>query len=111
MTATFYVFLLLVAALGVGIYLTFIFQNVPGMKEERLGTLEPLPPDVGTWKADTESAAARSASAEGLKREVRLFFDERKNRLYEQVRYRSAESAEIVRVEPDRPIKRRRIKV
>jgi len=106
----FYVFLLLVAAIGVGVYLTFIFQNVPGMKEERLGKLEPLPPDVGTWKMDEESAAARAAAGEGLRREVRVFYDESKNRLYEQVRYRAQDSAEIVRVDPDRQLKRRRIK-
>jgi hypothetical protein len=107
----FYVFLLVVAALGVGVYLVFIFQNVPGIKEERLGKLEPLPPDVGTWKPDAESEAARAALAEGLRRETRLFFDESKNRLYEQARYRDLEGTEIVRVEPDRRIKRRRIKV
>jgi hypothetical protein len=107
----FYVFLLVVAALGVGIYLIFIFQNVPGIKEERLGKLEPLPPDVGTWKSDTESEAAHDALGEGLRREVRLFFDESKDRLYEQVRYRELHGSEIVRVEPDRRIKRRRIKV
>lgn len=106
----FYVFLLVVAAIGLGIYLTFIFQNVPGMKEERLGVLEPLPPDIGTWKSDTETEAGRQAALDGLLREVRLFFDERANRLYEQVRYRARESAEIVRVEPDRQIKRRRIR-
>ena len=39
----FYIFLMVVAAIGVGVYLTFIFQNVPGVKEERLGRLEPLP--------------------------------------------------------------------
>jgi hypothetical protein len=106
----FYVFLLLVAALGVGVYLTFIFQNVPGMKEERLGTLEPLPPDVGIWKPDPDSDAGRAAAAEGLRREVRLFFDERSNRLYEQARCRAVDGSEIVRVEPDRRLKRRRVK-
>jgi hypothetical protein len=106
----FYVFLMVVAAIGVGVYLTFIFQNVPGVKEERLGRLEPLPPDVGTWKTDADSEAARAAAAEGLRREVRVFFDEGRNRLYEQVRYRAQGSSEIVRVDPDRRLKRRRIK-
>jgi hypothetical protein len=104
----FYVFLMLVAALGVGVYLAFIFQNVPGVKEERLGRLEPLPADVNTWKDDVASEPARRAAAEGLKREVRLFYDEGRNRLFEQTRYRSLVNAEIVRVDADRPVKRRR---
>ena len=106
----FYVFLLLVAAVGVGVYLTFLFQNVPGMKEERLGKLEPLPPDVNVWKRDTDSDAAREAEQQGLAREIRLLYDETRDRLFEQVRYRSVSNDEIVRVEPDRAVKRRRIK-
>jgi hypothetical protein len=106
----FYVFLLVVAAIGVGIYLMFVFQNVPGMKEERLGTLEPLPEDVGSWRTDSETEVARAASKEGLIREVRLFYDEGRERLVEQVRYRRASDSEIVRVEPDRRVKRRRVK-
>lgn len=106
----FYVFLLVVAAVGVGIYLTFIFQNVPGMKEERLGTLEPLPEDLGSWKADTGSEAGQAASREGQIREVRLYYDESRERLVEQVRYRRTSDSEIVRVEPDRRVKRRRVK-
>lgn len=106
----FYVFLLVVAAIGVGVYLTFVFQNVPGMKEERLGTLEPLPEDIGSWKVDAESEPARAAANEGLVREVRLFHDESRGRLVEQVRYRRSSDSEIVRVEPDRRVKRRRVK-
>jgi hypothetical protein len=106
----FYVFLLAVAAIGVGVYLTFVFQNVPGMKEERLGTLEPLPADLGTWKADSGSESAQAASREGLIREVRLFYDEQRGRLVEQVRYRRESDSEIVRVEPDRRVKRRRVR-
>ena len=106
----FYVFLLVVAAIGVGVYLTFIFQNVPGMKEERLGSLEPLPEDLGTWKTDSGSEAAQTASNEGLIREVRLYYDESRERLVEQARYRRTADSEIVRVEPDRRVKRRRVK-
>ncbi len=42
----FFLFLLIVAALGVGVYLVFIFKLVPGAAEERLGVLEPLPKDI-----------------------------------------------------------------
>jgi len=106
----FYLFLMLVAAIGVSVYLAFIFQNVPGVKEERIGRLEPLPVDIGTWKEDVDSEPGRAAAAEGLKREVRLFHDEGRARLYQQARYRPLEGGAIVRVDPDRPVKRRRIK-
>jgi hypothetical protein len=106
----FYVLLLVIAALGGAIYLLFILQNVPGMAEERLGVLEPLPPDVGEWKRDEDSEAARGAAREGLIREVRTFFDEPAGKLFRQVRYRSAESGQIVRTEPDERLKRRRVK-
>jgi len=106
----FYLFLMVVAAIGVGVYLTFIFQNVPGVKEERLGALEPLPEDLGSWKTDESSEAAQAAAQEDLIREVRLFYEEARERLVEQVRYRRASDSEIVRVEPDRRVKRRRVK-
>jgi hypothetical protein len=111
----FYVFLVLVAALGVGVYLLFIFKLVPGAMEERLGVLEPLPEDVGKWKIDEHSAEAKTALAGGLKREERLYFEEgqgflTQGRLVRQVRYRNASSNAIERVEPDQPVKRKRIK-
>lgn len=104
----FYVFLLIIAALGVGLYLMFFLQNVPGAVEERLGVLEPLPEDLGTWKAVQSSEAARSASLLGQVREERVFFDEARGKLLAQVRFRSSETGEIVRALPDTVIKRRR---
>jgi hypothetical protein len=104
----FYVFLLVAAALGTAIYLIFIFQSVPGAAEERLGTLEPLPADLGQWKTDADSDEARAAREEGLVRELRTFFEEDKRRLVLQARYRDEKTGEIVRAEPDRTIKRRR---
>lgn len=104
----FYVFLLVAAALGTAIYLLFIFQSVPGAAEERLGTLEPLPEDLGKWRPDTNSEEALSATKEGLSREVRHFFEEDKQRLLFQARYRDARTHEIVRTDPDRVVKRRR---
>jgi hypothetical protein len=104
----FYVFLLALAALGIGIYLIVFLGNVPGAAEERLGVLEPLPPDVGKWQEDLASPGAKAAGEQGLKREQRLFFDESSGRLLQQVRYRNPENDEIVRAEPDRVVKRRR---
>lgn len=106
----FYVFLLVLAALGVGIYLIVFLGNVPGAAEERLGVLEPLPSDLGQWKEERDTAEATRASEQGLRREVRTFFDEAHGRLLRQVRYRSSETNEIVRADPDQIVKRRRVR-
>src|SRR6185295_6522453 len=91
----FYVFLVLVGLAGIGVYVLFIFNLVPGVQAERLGVLEPLPADVGTWKVDGETAAAKQAHAEALVREVRHYYYESANKLVLQVRYRKRESGEI----------------
>ena len=106
----FYVFLLICGALGIGIYLLFIMNLVPGAKEERLGVLEALPPEVGKWKEDAESDAGKRAASEGLVREERHFFYETSGRLVLQVRFRSRETGEIVRTEPETAVKRRRVR-
>ena len=106
----FYVLLLILAAVGAGIYFLVFMQNVPGAAAERFGTLEPLPEDCGEWKPDEESPEALAAKPDGLKREVRFFFEEGKQRLLKQGRYRSVESNEVVRVDPDQVVKRRRVK-
>jgi hypothetical protein len=105
-----FLFLLVVGLLSIGVYVLFILNVVPGAAEERLGVLEPLPPDTGTWTADTESTEAQAAAAEGLKREVRHYFYATAGKLVLQVRYRNAETNEIVRIEPEVPVKRRRIR-
>jgi len=106
----FYVFLLICGALGIGIYLLFIMNLVPGAKEERLGVLEALPPEVGKWKEDAESDAGKRAASEGLVRQERHFFYETSGRLVLQVRYQSRETGEIVRTEPETAVKRRRVR-
>jgi hypothetical protein len=110
----FYVFLILLAVGGVGVYLVFILREVPGAAEERLGRLE-LPPDVGKWKIDEESPEATAVKAEGLQREVRLLWDPdagfmHRGKLVRQVRYRRLETRAIERVEPDETLKLRRVK-
>ena len=112
----FYFFLVLVAVLGVGIYVLFILRLVPGAAEERFGVLEPLPSDVGKWKLDESSPEGKSALSSGLRREERLFHEERggllgAGKLVKQVRYRNAETNAIERVESDRAVKRKRVKV
>jgi hypothetical protein len=111
----FYLFLLVVGVLGIGIYVLFIFSQVPGAAEERLGVLEPLPSDLGNWLSDESSAEAVQARERGQKREVRTLYEERGGlfaggRFVRQVRYRNLTTNAIERVEPDEVIKRRRIK-
>ena len=107
----FYVFLVLVGIAGVAVYVLFIFNLVPGAQDERLGVLEPLPPDVGRWSADADSVQGRAAVREGLVREVRHFFYENNKKLVLQVRYKHKDTGEIVRVDPEQPVKRKRVRV
>ena len=104
----FYLFLVLVGIAGIGIYVLFIFNLVPGVQQERLGVLEPLPEDVGKWKPDDGTG---SSGSDGLLRETRHYFYEATGKLVLQVRYKNRETGEIVRVEADEPVKRRRIRV
>jgi hypothetical protein len=109
----FYVFLLGVAVAGGVIYL-FIAGLFPGLKEERFGVLEPLPPNLGQWRADLDSDAGRAASADGKKREVRFLFEEgglfSSGKLLLQSRLRDATTNEILRVLPDEIVKRKRVR-
>lgn len=111
----FYLFLLGVAAAGGTIYLLLIaFGLFPGLKEERIGVLEPLPPNLGQWQLDAESDAGREAAATGKKREVRFLFEEGglfgAGKLLRQARLRDATSNQILSVLPDEVIKRQRIR-
>jgi len=111
----FYVFLVLVAILGIGVYLLFIFKLVPGAAEERLGVLEPLPPDIGKWQVDEDSALGKAAQQRDRRREERLFFEEGtgilgQGRLVRQVRYRNITTNAIEEVEPDEVVKRKRVR-
>lgn len=109
----FYLFLLGVAAAGGIIYL-FVAGLFPGLKEERFGVLEPLPPNLGRWEVDTDSDAGRAAATEGKKREVRLLFEEGgligSGKLTRQARLRDAATNEILQILPDEAVKRRRIR-
>jgi hypothetical protein len=112
----FYFFLVIVGALGVGVYVLFILRLVPGAAEERFGVLEPLPNDVGKWKLDDSSPAGQAAASAGQHREERLFYEERtgllgSGKLVRQVRYRNVHTNAIERIEPDQIVKRKRVKV
>jgi hypothetical protein len=110
----FYLFLLGVAVAG-GIVYLFIAGLFPGLKEERFGVLEPLPPNLGQWQTDVESDAGRAASAEGKRREVRLLFEAggliSSGKLTRQARLRDASTNEILAVLPDEIVKRKRVKM
>jgi hypothetical protein len=110
----FYLFLLGVAVAGGIIYL-FVAGLFPGLKEERFGVLEALPPNLGKWEVDSESGEGRAAAAQGKKREVRLMFQEGgllgAGKLTRQARLRDATTNEIVTVLPDEVIKRKRVRV
>jgi len=110
----FYVFLLGVAAVG-GIIYFFAAGLFPGLREERFGVLEPLPPNLGKWQADVDSDAGRAAAAAGKKREVRLLFEEGgllgSGKLLRQARLRDAKTNEILEVLPEEEVPRKRIKV
>ena len=104
-------FLMVVAIAGIALYLFVILREVPGAAEERLGIYEDLPQDINKWQPDADSAEGKQALAQGLQREVRLYFAEsNKKKLLRQVRYRSASTNAIERAEPDVVIKRKRVK-
>ncbi|HEV8549164.1 MAG TPA: hypothetical protein VGQ57_09050 [Polyangiaceae bacterium] len=107
----FYLFLVVVGILGLGVYVLFIFNLVPGVREERMGVLEALPEDVGKWKTDESSDAARAATKDGLVRETRHYFYEATGKLVFQVRYKRPTTGEIVRVDPEEPVRRKRVRV
>lgn len=111
-----FLFLSVIAFIGWLIYLLVVHREVPGALEQRIGVFEPLPADIGKWKMDDESEEGKAAAARGLRREERLFHDPNAGgmlgggKLVRQVRYRNRATNEIVKVEPDEPVKRKRVR-
>jgi hypothetical protein len=103
-------FLVVIAAIGGLMYVLILYRNIPGAMDQRFGVLEALPEDIGEWKVDTESEEGKAAQARGLKRETRYFYDQQKDRLLKQVRYRNQATNAIAHVEPDEIVKRKRIR-
>lgn len=110
-----YLLLIFVGVAAVAVYLLVIFNEVPGAVSERWGELEDLPENLGEWTPDTTSEESIASAERGLTREVRTWRDAGggwfgRDRLLWQVRYRDQQTGEIEEVEPDRVIKRRRLK-
>jgi hypothetical protein len=110
-----YVLLGCIALGALALYLLVIFREVPGAIAERLGELEGLPQNLGEWAVDSSSPEAQSAAERGLQREHRTWREPGSgwfgsDRLVLQVRYRDRQSGAIQSAEPDRPVRRRRIK-
>lgn len=71
-----------------------------------LGRLEPLPDDLNQWKD------AGIATPSGLLRQERLLLSPGRiwgARLLRQVRYKDPTTGEIVHVDPDEPVRRKRV--
>jgi hypothetical protein len=67
------------------------------------GRYEPPPPDLGIWQSE-------GTSSEGLLREQRYLLPGGRGRyLVQQVRYRDPSTRQIVSVEPERRILRRKV--
>lgn len=110
-----YVLLGCIALAAVALYLLVIFREVPGAVAERLGELEGLPPNLGEWTVDESSSEAQAARARGLQREQRTWREPGsgflgRDRLVLQIRYRDLQTGAIHSAEPDRELRRRRIK-
>jgi hypothetical protein len=109
------VFVVIVAVLGIGIYLTVVLRAVPGAMDERLGRLEELPPNLGQWMLDDTSSAATTAATEGLIRETRTLLEAvglfGREQLVTQARYRQGAGGKIVRVDPEQRTARKRYRV
>lgn len=83
-----------------GVFSIYFASQGTSLVEFVRGRLEPLPDDLGEWKASNEEA--------GVVREERLIAQGAT--LLRQVRYRDAVSREIVRVEPEERVERRRVR-
>ena len=106
-----FLFILGIGFAALALYVVLILTQVPGAKEQRFGSWEPLPDDLDAWKV--ERLPDEQGSAPGMIREVRHFHDVHRGwfgraRLLMQVRYRNRVTGGIERVEPDKVIKRRR---
>lgn len=105
---TLYVFLLIVGAIGAVAYLLLFFSHVPGATDERFGTLEELPGELGVWLKDEQK------SSETMVTERRYLPADPSGgdttKLVIQVRHRDRSTGEIVRIDPEETYRRRRKK-
>ena len=90
----------------IGVFMVYFTSQGMSPLEHFFGRYEPLPDDLGAWKErgiDEQS---------GLLREERLLLPPGSTPRYLllQARYRNPETREIVRVEPEDRVPRRRVK-
>lgn len=110
---SYFLFLLIPIVLS-ALYLIVVLMEVPGFAEERLGRFlrkKGLPEDINRWKPDPDSTNAANDDDDTLLRETRIYRDPAagwfgRGRLYWQVRYIDRTTGEVIRTEPDRPIRR-----
>jgi len=89
-----------------GVFMVFFTAKGITPREFFFGRYEPLPQDLGKWKAT--GCDDRS----GLLREERLLLPDGQleaRHLVQQVRYRHPETRAITSVEPERRVRRRRV--
>jgi hypothetical protein len=90
-----------------GVFMVYFTAQGTTPLEFFLGNYEPLPDDLGKWRAVQHGGAA------GLVREERLLLPDAREgapHFLKQVRYRDAATAEVVRVEPEERVRRRRVR-
>ena len=88
-----------------GVFAVYFVSQGTSPLEYLLGQLEPLPEDLAQWTARVDET--------GLVREERLMLPSRRPNspvLVRQIRYRDPTTREIVRVEPEQRVKRRRVR-
>jgi hypothetical protein len=88
-----------------GVFAVYFVSQGTSPLEYLFGQLEPLPDDLNQWRARTDES--------GLVREERLLLPANESggsTFVCQVRYRNPLSGEIVRVEPEQRVKRRRVR-
>lgn len=105
MTAAFVVFL--AVAFWCAVFMVFFTADGTTPWDFFLGRFETPPSDLGTWR---ESGSDESSP---LLREERFLFpggDANARVLIHQVRYRDRVTEEVVRVEPEKRVRRRRVR-
>ena len=109
-----YLFILGIAALGTALYLLIMYSSIPGAVDERFGKLEAMPENLDRWIVE-DCDETRQAASSGLKRETRTLYSPAKglfgrDKFVRQVRYRDLHTNEILRVDPEEQVLRKRHK-
>ena len=97
-----------------GVFAVFFASQGSSLLEVLSGRLEPLPDDLGQWKpvqAEKDSLARQTHDAELIREERYILPGSREDSSYliHQVHFRDPETRLIVRVDPERLVRRRRV--